>query len=193
MEKLLLAGLGNPGTKYEYTRHNIGFQVIELLARRAGIRVNRREMQALVGQGVLRGRGIILVKPQTYMNASGEAVGPLARRYNIATDSLLAIVDDMDLPLGRIRLRVSGSSGGHNGLKSLIAHLGSEDFPRLRVGIGRPVTGAVNYVTSIFSKEEMPLWSESVQMAADAAECFIAEGILEAMNRYNGMIIGQDK
>ena len=127
------------------------------------------------------------------MNASGEAVGPLARRYNIATDSLLAIVDDMDLPLGRIRLRVSGSSGGHNGLKSLIAHLGSEDFPRLRVGIGRPVTGAVNYVTSIFSKEEMPLWSESVQMAADAAECFIAEGILEAMNRYNGMIIGQDK
>lgn len=193
MERFLLAGLGNPGTKYEYTRHNIGFQVIELLARRAGIRVNRREMQALVGQGVLCGRRVILVKPQTYMNASGEAVGPLARRYDIAMDSLLAIVDDMDLPLGKIRLRVSGSSGGHNGLKSLIARLGSEDFPRLRVGIGRPATGAINYVTSVFGKEELLLWSETVQTAADAVECFIAEGILEAMNRYNGMIIGQDK
>ncbi|MGI5854040.1 MAG: aminoacyl-tRNA hydrolase [Bacillota bacterium] len=192
MEKFLLVGLGNPGTKYEYTRHNIGFQVIELLARRAGIRVNRREMQALVGQGVLCGRDVILVKPQTYMNASGEAVGPLARRYDIALDSLLVIVDDMDLPLGRIRFRGSGSSGGHNGLKSLIAHLGSEDFPRLRVGIGRPVTGAINYVTSVFSKEEMPLWAQTVQTAADAVECFIAEGILAAMNRFNGMIIGQD-
>jgi len=193
MEKFLLAGLGNPGTKYEYTRHNIGFQVIELLARRAGIRVNRREMQALVGQGVLCGRRVVLVKPQTFMNLSGEAVGPLARRYDIAMDSLLAIVDDLDLPLGKIRLRANGSSGGHNGLKSLIARLGSEDFPRLRIGIGRPVTGAVNYVTSVFRKEELPLWSETVQTAADAAECFITEGILEAMNRYNGMIIGQDK
>ena len=192
MEKFLLVGLGNPGTKYEYTRHNIGFQVIELLARRAGIRVNRREMQALVGQGVLCGRDVILVKPQTYMNASGEAVGPLARRYDIALDSLLVIVYEMDLPLGRIRFRGSGSSGGHNGLKSLIAHLGSEDFPRLRVGIGRPVTGAINYVTSVFSKEEMPLWAQTVQTAADAVECFIAEGILAAMNRFNGMIIGQD-
>lgn len=181
----LLVGLGNPGAQYARTRHNIGFMVVDLLAHRARIPIIRRENNALVGRGTFCGKDVVLVKPQTFMNASGEAVGPLARRYGVRLEEILVIIDDMDSPTGRLRFRPQGSSGGHNGVKSIAAALGTEAFARLKVGIGRPERDAVNHVLSGFGSEHA-LIEEAVSMAADAATCFLTQGIQEAMNRFNG-------
>lgn len=182
----LIVGLGNPGREYEASRHNVGFRCLDELAARHHIDLSRRAFKSLVGSGDIAGERVILAKPQTYMNLSGEAVAPLARYYGIPLEHLLVIYDDMDLPLGRIRLRERGSSGGHNGLNSIIAHVGSDQFPRLRIGIGRPLRAtARDFVLSRFDKEEEAIAEESVKRAADAVEMVLREGIAAAMNTFN--------
>lgn len=184
----LVVGLGNPGSQYEGSRHNVGFMVIDLLARRRGIRVAQRRFHALLGQGEISGEQVLLAKPITYMNRSGYAVRAIAGWYGVGLSDILVVVDDMALEPGRIRVRPKGSDGGHNGLKSVIALLGSQEFPRLRVGIGRPgpAEDAVSYVLGWFAGEELPVMSQAFGRAADAVEVWVASGIDEAMNRFNG-------
>lgn len=184
----LLVGLGNPGARYARTRHNVGFMVIDSLSGKARIPVRRSEYHALVGRGDISGREVILAKPQTFMNESGIAVGLLARRYGVHPSHLLVVVDDMDLPPGRLRIRPAGSSGGQRGMKSIIAALGTDEFPRLRVGIGRPAAEAVDHVLSGFGTERARI-EQAIAAAADAAVCFVEEGIDSAMNRYNSFAV----
>ncbi|MDO8585689.1 MAG: aminoacyl-tRNA hydrolase [Armatimonadota bacterium] len=181
----LIVGIGNPGRRYARTRHNVGFDVIDLLAKAHHIRVLRRCCRALIGQGVVAGQEVVMVKPQTYVNLSGGAVAELARRYGAGTEDVLVIVDDADLPVGRIRIRTGGSSGGHKGLKSIIDHLRTQEFPRIRIGIGTMRGDAVDYVLSKFSRADQPLIRSAMRTAAEAVEMLLAEGIEPAMNKYN--------
>jgi PTH1 family peptidyl-tRNA hydrolase len=178
----LVVGLGNPGRRYQATRHNIGFAVADDLARRSGVVFEHS--RARVGTGP---SSVLLVKPLTMMNLSGEAVAGLAHFFKIDAPDILVVADDVNLPLGRLRLRARGSAGGHNGFKSIIGMLGTEEFPRLRIGVGRgdPRRELADHVLATFDKDEAPDVEESVARAADAVECFIAEGIEAAMNRYN--------
>lgn len=187
----LVVGLGNPGSSYEGSRHNVGFRVVDLLARRSGIAVKERRFRALLGLGRIGGQDVILAKPLTYMNLSGHAVKAIMDWHGLESSQLLVIYDDMDLDLGRIRIRPKGSAGGHNGMKSIIALMGSEDFPRVRVGIGRPSPSldGVEHVLGWFSPEEMPIVSTAIEWAANAVELYLQEGLDEAMNRYNGLVI----
>ena len=184
----LVVGLGNPGSEYEGSRHNVGFMVIDLPARRKGIRVGQRRFHALLGQGEIAGEEVLLAKPITYMNRSGYAVRAIAGWYGIGLPDILVVVDDMALDPGRIRVRPKGSDGGHNGLKSIIALLGSEEFPRLRVGIGKPgpADDAISHVLGWFTRDELPTVLEAFGRAADAVEVWVSSGIDEAMNRFNG-------
>jgi PTH1 family peptidyl-tRNA hydrolase len=185
----LVAGLGNPGAEYEYTRHNLGFMLIDLLAERARCRVNRLEDQALVGRGRLGGVEVTLAKPQTFMNLSGDSVKALVKRYDVepATELLVA-VDDVALPFGRIRIRKSGSAGGHNGLKSIIGRLGSQDFPRLRLGIApdHPVEDMARFVLQPMPRSARESVDRMLWTAADAVETFLMDGADAAMQRFNG-------
>lgn len=187
----LVVGLGNPGSSYEGSRHNVGFRVIDLLARRSGITTKERRFRALLGYGKIGGQDVILAKPLTYMNLSGYAVKAIMDWHSLETSQLLVVYDDMDLDLGRIRIRPRGSAGGHNGMKSIITLVGSEDFPRVRVGIGKPSPSldSVEHVLGWFSAEEMPVISTAIEWAANAVELCIQEGLDEAMNRYNGLVI----
>ncbi len=181
----LLVGLGNPGARYAQTRHNAGFLVVEELARGAGRRFVQSECQARVARVRLEDREVLLAKPQTYMNASGEAVACLVRRNRISLDNLLVIADDLDLPLGIIRLRRRGGSGGHHGLDSIIAALGTEEFARLRVGVGRPAGDAVEHVLGRFRAAERELFRAALERAAEAARVSLRDGLAAAMNRFN--------
>ena len=184
----LVVGLGNPGGKYEDTRHNAGFAVADELARRGGFDLRRVKFKALTGTAAIGGQGVLVMKPTTYMNLSGEAVGEAARFYKLAPDRVLVISDDVDLPLGKLRLRASGSAGGHNGLKSVIQHLGSDRFPRLKVGVGgkpHPDYDLADWVLGKLQGEDKKLMDETVKRAADAVECLLRDGIDKAMNRYN--------
>ena len=182
----LIVGLGNPGRRYRATRHNVGWEVIARLAARAGIRVNEDEGFAEVGRGTIGTRRVLLARPYTYVNVSGEAVRDLRRRHRLRPEDILIIVDDIDLPLGRLRLRAGGSAGGHNGLKSVIEALGTTEFPRLRVGIGRPPHGveAADFVLTRFTEEERMV-HETLERAAEAVELAVTEGLPAAMNRVN--------
>ena len=181
-----IVGLGNPGPKYAHHRHNVGFQCLDRLAQVYGLRFQRRQAKAILANGEISGVKVALVKPLTYVNLSGEAVGTLAYSYGIPLADILVIHDDLDLPLGMIRLRAGGSSGGHKGVRSIIEHLGSQDFPRLRIGIGRPVDGdVVSYVLSDFTPEEKTIMEDAYRRAVAAVECFLTQGIVAAMNRYN--------
>ncbi|MCR4402716.1 MAG: aminoacyl-tRNA hydrolase [Firmicutes bacterium] len=184
----LIVGLGNPGSQYEGSRHNVGFLVVDFLAKRHGIRVAQRRFHALLGQGEIRGEQVIVAKPITYMNRSGYAVRAIADWYGAAPSEILVIVDDMALEPGRIRMRPKGSDGGHKGLRSIISLLGCQDFPRLRVGIGRPGPSedAAGYVLGWFTREELAVMLEAFDRAADAVEAWIASGVDEAMNMFNG-------
>lgn len=186
--RFLVVGLGNPGAEYQNTRHNVGFRAIEVLAREAGEDASRLERRALVGSVTLGEVPVLLVRPMTYMNLSGESVAPLMRIHGLQPDSVLVITDDLDLPLGRIRIRAEGSPGGHNGLKSLTAHLGTEAFPRIRIGIGRPKPGVtvVDHVLSEFTPEEQDTVNEAIQRAADAVRVIVAEDLEAAMRQFNG-------
>lgn len=182
----LIAGLGNPGRTYGHTRHNVGFRAIEELGRRWRIEVIRRRFSGLIGEGTIREQRVLLLKPMTFMNRSGQAVREVMTFYKLGLADLLVIVDDMALPLGRLRLRPGGSAGGHNGLASVIEQLGGEDFARLRIGI-EAVEGSrmVDHVLSPFTPEEQGPIDRAIGRAADAAECWVAEGIDGAMNRFN--------
>lgn len=184
----LIVGLGNPGRTYANSRHNVGFMCLNHFARAHGIRFDKKQGKARVGSGEVAGSQVVLAKPQTYMNQSGQAVRQLLKRYNLSPDDLLVIVDDLDLPLGKIRLRQGGSAAGHKGVESIITELGSQDFPRLRVGIGRPPTEAediIAYVLSDFTPEERETLAQIIPSVSEALFCLLTEGITVAMNRYN--------
>lgn len=184
---LLIVGLGNPGREYAENRHNVGFDCVDLLAEKHRIALNKSQHKARLGTGQVAGRRAILAEPQTYVNSSGEAVGAVARYYKVAPEDVLVIYDDLDLPQGTIRLRPGGSSGGHNGIKSIVDHLGTQAFPRVRIGIGRP-PGRMepkDYVLQDFSAAEREGMVEVYDRVVDAVETFIREGIREAMNRFN--------
>ena len=182
----LIIGLGNPGGKYAQTRHNIGFRCIDGIAHRFNFQGARRLFKAQVTEGVIAGKRVVLAKPQTFMNLSGEAVRDLVRWYKLSHRDLLVIYDDLDLPLGRIRIRQRGSAGGHKGMQSVVQHLKTMDIPRLRVGIARPGTeGAIEYVLATFAPEEKPIVEAAISRAIDAVETLLTEGIVAAMNKYN--------
>ncbi len=180
----LIVGLGNPGEAYQNTRHNIGFMVADRLARRLGISIKKRECFSLTGDIHLDGEKLILAKPQTYMNLSGRAVLALAEYYRVHPEELLVVCDDLDLPFGRLRLRLRGGSGGHRGLSSIIGLLGTDRFPRLRIGIGRGEE-VVSYVLGRFGSEEEPLLNEVLDAAVECIMTARKEGYDRAMNRYN--------
>lgn len=184
----LIAGLGNPGAMYAKNRHNVGFQCIDIIAEQAGLKLDKKSMNAQWGKGSLTGQDIILAQPQTFMNLSGRAIGEIVRFYKIDPHkNLLVICDDLDLPVGKIRIRPSGSSGGQNGLKNIIEVLGTQDFSRLRVGIGRNGRGdARDHVLNDFSRDEVPVITQIYDRVADAVKIFLTEGVERAMNRFNG-------
>lgn len=183
----LIVGLGNPGKKYEATRHNVGFEVIDKLAHNLNISLKEEKWKGLFGFEVINGEKIFLLKPLTYMNLSGESVRPLMDFYKIDIDDVLVIYDDLDLPPGKIRLRQKGSHGGHNGIKSLLAHLGTEHFKRIRIGIGRPEPGVpvANYVLSTFTPSEKIDIASAVDQAAKASEEWLYKEFLNVMNSFN--------
>jgi PTH1 family peptidyl-tRNA hydrolase len=183
----LIVGLGNPGEKYERTRHNCGFLVIDELARRAGREVRTPEGQALTTKANIGGMAALLVKPQTFMNLSGVAVAALMKKYDISADRILIISDEAALPLGQLRLRSSGSAGGQNGLKSIIKEIGTQAFARLRIGIApaHPVSNLSDFVLGDFSKSERAIVDETILKAADAVAVFLQDGIAAAMSKYN--------
>ena len=184
----LIVGLGNPGGQYDNTRHNAGFAVADELARRGGFDLRRVKFKALTASASIGGQGALVMKPTTYMNLSGEAVGEAARFYKLAPDHVLVISDDVDLPLGKLRLRTGGSAGGHNGLKSIIQHLGSDRFPRLKVGVGgkpHPDYDMADWVLGKLQGEDKKVMDEAVQRAAAAVECFLKDGPQKAMSQFN--------
>ena len=190
-ERTLIVGLGNPGRAHAFNRHNVGFMAVDKLALRAGIELRRVQSKAIIGSGRLADRPVILAKPQTFMNLSGEAVGALAGYYRIPPAAILVVYDELDIPFGVIRLREKGGAGGHNGMRSLIQHLGNE-FPRLRLGIGRPPgrMDAAAFVLQDFGRDELPLVSEMLTTAGEAIESFVRHGINLTMTRFNGPVEG---
>jgi len=184
----LVVGLGNPGADYARHRHNIGFQVLDALARSHGLSFSREKLaRAHAAQGRIGGRSVLLAKPQTFMNRSGQTVGRLARRFKIPPQQILVVYDDLDLPLGRLRLRPEGGSGGHKGMRSIIEALGSQEFPRLRVGIDRPPgqMDPADYVLHPFSKEDQEILAPVLDQAVAAVEAWLEGGIVVAMGRFN--------
>jgi PTH1 family peptidyl-tRNA hydrolase len=182
----LIVGLGNPGAEYAGTRHNVGFEVIHVLAKRHNIAVTKRNFKAVYGEGMIGDEKILLVRPMTFMNLSGEAVSAIARFYKIETPDIFIILDDIALPVGRLRLRFKGSSGGQNGLDNIIRHLNTQEVARIRIGVGGAPPGDMRgHVLSKFRKEEIPVVQEAVELAAEAVECAVKEGFDMAMNRFN--------
>ena len=184
----LLVCLGNPGKDYEDTRHNIGFMAADELARREDVRINKLRYRALTGEVRLGNQRVLVLKPQTYMNLSGEAVKLAGGFYKIPPDHVLVISDDVALPLGKLRIRAGGSAGGHNGLKNIIAHLGTDQFPRVRVGVGAPAHPEhemIDWVIGHFTAQEKKVVDEAVGRAVDAALCVMEKGVSEAQNLYN--------
>ena len=180
--------LGNPGPKYAGTRHNAGFLAADALSRDKGVNVTRLRFKALTARCDIGGAGVLLMKPQTYMNESGQAVGQAARFYKIPPERVIVVSDDINLPCGRLRMRVKGSAGGHNGLKSIIAHLSSEDFPRIRVGVGAPPSGGseqIDWVLGVPKNADWDAFSAACTRAAKAVEDYILLGPARAMDVYN--------
>ena len=183
----IIAGLGNPGGKYDNTRHNAGFRVMDILADRMGILVEEKKHKALCGRGVLEGQKVILLKPQTFMNLSGESIRAAADFYKVEPENVLVVYDDISLEPGQLRIRAKGSAGGHNGMKNIIAHLGTQEFPRVKVGIGEKPKGMdlADYVLSCFSKGEQELMDQAFKEAARAVAVILGQGIESAMNEFN--------
>jgi len=184
----MIVGLGNPGPQYRQTRHNVGFMLIDELAEKSGIAVEQAKFKALIGEGRYAGERIVLLKPMTYMNLSGEAVKAAANWYKININDILIVYDDMDLDVGKMRFRRQGSAGGHNGMKSIISHFATEEFARLKIGIGRPVVkDVVGHVLTKFMPEEQTLIDEQIAKGILGINLFIETGdILQVMNKYNG-------
>ena len=184
----LVVFLGNPGPKYEGTRHNAGFMTADALCKKKNIAINKARFQALTAQADLGGERVLLMKPQTYMNLSGEAVSQAVRFYKIPTEHVLVVSDEVSMPIGKLRIRTKGSAGGHNGLKSIIALLGTEEFPRIRLGVGAPPHpdyDMADWVLSVFRNQDAEEMQKAAQRAAEAVECYIEKGPDRAMNLYN--------
>ena len=182
----LVAGLGNPGKEYEMTRHNIGFITIDYLADQYNVKVNKLKYKALYGEARIGTEKVLLIKPQTYMNKSGESLVDFVNFFKVPLENLIIISDDVSLDYGRIRVRGKGSAGGHNGLKSIIYLLNSDAFPRVKIGVGAPEHDMVNHVLGRFPKDKMPEMEDAVERAMGAVEEIIAHGVPSAMNKYNG-------
>lgn len=183
----MIVGLGNPGNEYAGTRHNVGWMLVDALAEHLGINEWRSREKGMVAEGRIGSEKILLVKPLTYMNNSGECVGPLMRWYKLEPEDIMAAHDDMDIPIGTIRIRKKGSAGGHNGIKSLLSHIGSENFVRLRIGIGRPQPGwsVINHVLAKFNDQEQEEIGDAIKQLIPAVECMVLEGPDMAMNKFN--------
>lgn len=190
----LIVGLGNPGPQYRQNRHNIGFMVVDTLSEAADIPLRRVAFRAIVGKGVFAGEQVVIAKPQTYMNESGQAVGSLLHFYKIAPERLMVVHDDLDLPFGTLRLRPTGGTGGQRGMESIVAALGTQDFNRLRMGIGRPPgrMDPKDYVLHDFDPSEQDGLPQMRSIAVDAMRCFLTEGIEKAMNTFNGLALEED-
>lgn len=184
----IIIGLGNPGSQYRGTRHNAGFMVIDQLSDELGIAVTQSKFKGLVGEGRYQGEKVLLLKPLTYMNLSGEAVRAAIDWYKIDAKDIIVAYDDMDLEVGKIRFRAKGGSGGHNGMKSLIAHLGTETLSRCKIGVGRPVVGdVVSHVLTKFTEEEQVIIDQGIKKAVQGMKAFISSGdIIDVMNQFNG-------
>ena len=186
----IVVGLGNPGSQYDRTRHNVGFRAIDALADSLGVKINRSRFRALTATAVIGGEKVLLLKPQTFMNASGLAVEPAAAYYKVPTDRILVIFDDISLPIGKIRIRDDGSAGGHNGLKSLISALGRQDFPRIKVGVGakpHPDYDLADWVLSKFSSREEKDLAPAVEHAVDAVSFYLKNGAEKTAAKFNGL------
>ena len=184
----IIVGLGNPGEKYEKTRHNMGFLTLDLLSEKTGVKLNKVKFKAAYNMMDFAGCKCLVMKPQTYMNLSGEAVREAAQFYKVPAERVLVIYDDVSLPVGKLRVRPTGSAGGHNGIKNIIAHLGSQNFPRVKIGVGAPDgvdKDMVGHVIGVPSQAERKILAESFEKAIDAAECIIRNGCQKAMNAYN--------
>jgi len=191
----LIVGLGNPGRGYANNLHNLGFMCVNHFARTQGIRFDKKQAKSRIGIGEVAGGKVVVARPQTYMNLSGQAVSRLIKKFNISLDNLLVIHDDLDLPLGKIRIRLGGGSAGHKGVESIISELGSQDFPRIRVGIGRPIftTGSteitdadiVTYLLSELPLEEKRTITQVLPIVTEAVLCILTKGLAAAMNKYN--------
>ncbi|MEY8337681.1 aminoacyl-tRNA hydrolase [Lachnospiraceae bacterium 62-35] len=184
----LIVGLGNPTKQYEGTRHNAGFCAVDVLASRLGIAMNEHKHKGILGRGMIGREKVVLLKPQTFMNLSGESLRAVSDFYKIQPENIIVIYDDIDLAVGHLRLRGKGSAGGHNGMKSIIAHLGTQDFPRIRVGIGAKPDrmDLADYVLGRFPQVEKPVMEDAFEAAAQAAAAIVEDGIDAAMNRFNG-------
>lgn len=184
----LIAGLGNPTAKYENTRHNVGFAVIDELVEQYNIPLDVIKHKGMYGKGKIEGQTVILLKPMTYMNLSGESIAEVAKYYKIPSDDIIVIYDDINLDVGRLRIREKGSAGGHNGIKNIIARLGTEEFPRIRIGVGMkpPKMDLVDYVLSHFSEDDRALMNQGYERACEALKLMLLDDIAGAMNQYNG-------
>jgi PTH1 family peptidyl-tRNA hydrolase len=183
----LIVGLGNPGPRYENTRHNVGFRTVERLAARHGLNFSKQEFKAITASGSIAGKRVLLAKPQTYMNLSGEAVAPLVRFYKVPPERMIVVYDELDVPFGTLRLRKEGSSGGQNGIRHILQHMGTQQIARVRIGIGRPPgrMPPADWVLTPFKGDDAILAEEMIDQAANAIETWLAEGIERAMSRHN--------
>ncbi|EIF2807978.1 aminoacyl-tRNA hydrolase [Clostridium perfringens] len=186
---ILIVGLGNPGKQYEQTRHNIGFDVIDYMANKYNIDVNRQKFKGICGEGFIENKKVILLKPLTYMNLSGESIRELANFYKLEDDEIIVVYDDISLDIGRLRIREKGSAGGHNGIKSIIQNLGGDKFPRVKVGVGQPKDNLVNHVLGKFSKEDREHIEKVIPVVSDAIVEIVKNDAKESMNKFNGVNI----
>ncbi|EOU1683267.1 aminoacyl-tRNA hydrolase [Clostridium perfringens] len=186
---ILIVGLGNPGKQYEQTRHNIGFDVIDYMANKYNIDVNREKFKGIFGEGFIENKKVILLKPLTYMNLSGESIRELANFYKLEDDEIIVVYDDISLDIGRLRIREKGSAGGHNGIKSIIQNLGGDKFPRVKVGVGQPKDNLVNHVLGKFSKEDREHIEKVIPVVSDAIVEIVKNDAKESMNKFNGVNI----
>lgn len=182
----LIVGLGNPGAEYENTRHNVGFNVLDLISNKYNIDISRVKFKGIYGEGRIGDERVILLKPSTFMNLSGESVREVCNFYKIPNENIIVIYDDISLEVGRMRIRKSGSAGGHNGIKNIILNLSTDVFPRIKVGVGAPKGNLVSHVLGKISKDEMNTIEKVFNASVEAVESLITEGVTEAMNKYNG-------
>ena len=182
----LIVGLGNPGKEYDGTRHNIGFAAVDYIANKYNIELNRIKFKGVFGEGFINGKKVILLKPTTYMNLSGESIREVINFYKISNEEVIVIYDDISLEVGRLRIREKGSHGGHNGIKSIIANLGTDVFPRVKIGVGAPKGNLVSHVLGKFSEDEIEILRETIQASSDAVSIMLKSDTKEAMNKFNG-------
>ncbi len=187
----LVVGLGNPGDRYDKTRHNVGFDVVNLCEKKYSFAINRTKFKGMYGETTIGNEKVIFLKPQTFMNLSGESVKSIMDFYKIPVDNIIVIYDDISMEVGRLRIREKGSAGGHNGIKNIISHLGTESFPRIKVGIGQPTYDLIEFVTGRFSVDDREVVEKAFIAAVDAVEVMIKEGTFAAMNKYNSFDAGK--